>query len=82
MQKLQWNNIQGILQFAIYITILLLGIGGVFTAYGERINTLEKQTKVYQTDHDILISVDQKVTSLIELTKEIKSDLKGHLIKK
>lgn len=66
----------GLTNFAIYIIILILGIGITYGTTTFRINTLEDKTNKYQDDHVLIIILNTKLDQLATDVKEIKSDLR------
>mgnify|MGYP000937155057 CR=1 FL=1 len=70
-----------LMQFIVYVGIMIFGFGMAWAAYGARITELERSTAIYSTDHDTLISLNTKMDMLIKSVCEIQKDLKESLKK-
>ena len=68
-----------VIQFIIYLAILVFGLGMSWAAYGARLAVLEKSAIIYNKDHDALIALDTKMDVLLRGMSELQKDLKDHV---
>jgi hypothetical protein len=66
----------GITNFAIYIIMLILGVGVTYGAITVRLNALEEKTQKYQNDHELILVLNTKMDQLSSDLREIKNDLR------
>lgn len=71
-----------LIQFVLYITILVFGLGMSWAAYGARVSELEKVAVVYNKDHDSLISLNTKMDLLLQRFTDMQIDMREHTNKK
>jgi len=65
-----------IIQFLIYIGILILSVGVVYAKIDLKVCQLEQNASITKTDHDNIIALNTKMSSMNEDIQEIKSDIK------
>lgn len=68
-----------LIQFVIYLAVLVFGLGMSWATYGAKIGQLEQSAIVYSKDHDALIALDTKMDVLLRAMSEVQKDLKEHL---
>ena len=72
-EKTQWL---GWVQFAIYLSLLLISVGVTYGAIQSRLSTVETRIDELKTDHDLIVAMSQKVNSMEQTLAEIKTDLR------
>lgn len=70
-----------LIQFVVYILVLIFCLGMSWAAYGARISKVEQNITSYACDHDTLIELNTKVDLILKTVYEVQKDLKDHLKK-
>ena len=65
-----------IIQFLIYIGLLILSVGVVYAKIDLKVCQLEQSALSSKEDHDNLIALNTKMNNMVEDIQEIKSDIK------
>ena len=67
---------EGWLGLVIQVLFIFVSIGSAYAAVCVKINYIEDKLKTRESDHDLLIALNQKVDTLIEEVKYFKADLR------
>jgi hypothetical protein len=63
-------------RFIIWLAIGLLTIGVCYARITDRVGVLEGRIESIKSDHDLLITIGQKVNSIESDVRELKNDMK------
>jgi len=70
------KDLVGPIQLAIYIFILLLSMGVAYARITDRLSVAEEKINATKTDHDLIVTIAQKVNAIEADVKELKDDVK------
>lgn len=70
------KDFTGIVQFIIYLAILLLSAGIAYATITSRLKVCEEKIVKTEADHDVVISLSAKLDNVSKDLQEIKADVK------
>ena len=68
-----------LIQFVVYIVVLIFCLGMSWAAYGARIAKIEENVEIYSKDHDTLVALNTKVDLILKIVYELQEDLKEQM---